>query len=149
MPQFDISTFTSQFFWLVISLGLLFAILKFFVLSDMEFKLSQRDESLMQDENYAKSLEEKTQTIVINHQKLIDQEHKNNKVLLKQALNLAKNKENQAIFAMQLKKTQQIEEFADSFEQDQKNLKHSIDQMVVDCACKVMHKMTTLKERRK
>lgn len=64
MPQFDISTYSSQLFWLVVCWGLLFLYLWLYLVPKMQMKLKNRDKKIEELLQKAKALDENAEQLL-------------------------------------------------------------------------------------
>lgn len=69
MPQLDISTYTSQLFWLLISWGILFTFLWKVIVPKMSNKLSKRDERIKELLAEAQHLDAQADNLILEYNK--------------------------------------------------------------------------------
>lgn len=67
MPQFDISTYTSQLFWLFMTWGILFAYLWIFLVPRMSEKLSNREKKIQYILSQAEMLNQKADQLLADY----------------------------------------------------------------------------------
>ena len=71
MPQLDVSTYPSLIFWLILTFGFTFLVLKFFITPKLSEILNQRKERVSADLFAAKSSREEAENSKINQEKSI------------------------------------------------------------------------------
>ena len=72
MPQLDITFYSAQIFWLVISFGILFFAMKFWLLPPLEDILQKREDKIKKILRQADSLSFEAERISMEYQKYID-----------------------------------------------------------------------------
>ena len=82
MPQLDVSTYPSLIFWLILTFGFTFLVLKFFITPKLSEILNQRKERISADLFAAKSSREEAENSKMNQEKSIsDAKNKANKIV--------------------------------------------------------------------
>ena len=71
MPQLDVSTYPSLIFWLVVTFGFTFAVLKFYITPTMSEILNQRKEKIDTDLFHAKKSREDAENSKLNQESAI------------------------------------------------------------------------------
>ena len=91
MPQLDVSTYPSLIFWLIVTFGFTFLVLKFFITPKLSEILNQRKERISADLFAAKSSREEAENSKTNQERSIsDAKNKANKIV-KDAIEKTKN----------------------------------------------------------
>ncbi len=82
MPQLDVSTYPSLIFWLILTFGFTFLVLKFFITPKLSEILNQRKERISADLFSAKSAREEAENSKISQEKSISSaKNKANKIV--------------------------------------------------------------------
>ena len=82
MPQLDVSTYPSLIFWLILTFGFTFLVLKFFITPKLSEILNRRKERISADLFSAKSAREEAENSKMNQEKSIsDAKNKANKIV--------------------------------------------------------------------
>ncbi len=88
MPQFDVSSFSSQLFWLVIVFGFLYFLISKFIAPKAESILIQRNSFLEENINHAEEYSKKAKSIKDLRENKLDEVNSHVEELNKQAFEL-------------------------------------------------------------
>ena len=94
MPQLDVSTYPSLIFWLILTFGFTFLVLKFFITPKLSEILNQRKERISADLFAAKSSREEAENSKMNQEKSISDAKNNANKIVKDAIEKTKIKLN-------------------------------------------------------
>lgn len=86
MPQFDVTSFSSQLFWLVIVFGCLYFLISKFIAPKAEYILSRRDSILEENINNAESFSQKAKELELLKRKQLVEVNLQLDTLYKQAI---------------------------------------------------------------
>ena len=92
MPQLDVSTYPSLIFWLILTFGFTFLVLKFFITPKLSEILNQRKERISADLFAAKSSREEAENSKMNQEKSISDAKNNANKIVKDAIEKTKIK---------------------------------------------------------
>jgi len=88
MPQFDVSSFSSQLFWLVIVFGFLYFLVSKFIAPKAESILTQRNSFLEENVNYAEEYSKRAKSIEALREDKLDEVNAHVEDLNRQAVEL-------------------------------------------------------------
>jgi F-type H+-transporting ATPase subunit b len=112
MPQLDVSTYSSQIFWLVVTFGVLYFLLWKIALPKVAEVLSQRQSKIDQDLASAVNLKQEAEKILADYEARLATAKSEAQALMKQAgdeVSAASVKANDALTAKLEKKMQEAE----------------------------------------
>lgn len=142
MPQFDVSSFSSQFFWLAITFAVLYFIVSRFIAPKAESILTARNRCMEEDVSYADDYKRKAQTLDIEKQEKLAEVNFRVEEMQKRAMNIleshfGKQREELASTLDHKKKTAlaEIDQYVDKFHADELD-------SCVDLAAFVIQKIT-------
>ena len=92
MPQFDVSSFSSQLFWLVIVFGFLYFLISKFIAPKAESILTQRNSFLEENINYAEEYSKKAKSIEQLREEKLNKVNSHVEDLNKQAVELMESR---------------------------------------------------------
>ncbi|WP_165380337.1 hypothetical protein [Candidatus Finniella inopinata] len=147
MPQFDISTYWSQIFWLVISFGTLLLTLKAFILPRFTGMLSGR-QALM-DQNKAKTKDLYDQQRVRQSQRLkrLEEAKEAAHALISQAVSEMDAFEAERIQQIHDQTNQKLLDFQADLENEKKSLEKDIESLVEQSVHHLLPKLLAGSER--
>ena len=92
MPQLDVSTYPSLIFWLILTFGFTFIVLKFFITPKLSEILNQRKERISADIFAAKSAREEAENSKMNQENSISDAKNKANAIVKDAIDITKIK---------------------------------------------------------
>jgi len=126
MPQFDVSSFTSQLFWLAVVFACLYFLVSKFIAPKAEFILTARNRCLEDNINNANEYSEQAKTLDISRRAQLEEVNAGVEDMLQQAIGALESnflEQNKSIHKVLDKKREQalaeINEYIDKFHIDE------------------------------
>lgn len=139
MPQFDVSSFSSQLFWLAIVFAVLYFIVSRFIAPKAESILTARNRCIEENINYAEDYKKKAKTLDIEKQEKLTEVNTRVEEMQQQSMNLleshfAKQREELSATLDHKKKTAltEIEKYIDKFHADEPNSCVSLAAFIIE-----------------
>ncbi len=126
MPQFDVSSFSSQFFWLAITFAVLYFIVSKFIAPKAESILTARNRCMEEDISYAADYKRTAQTLAIEKQEKLAEVNSRVEGMQQRAVSIleshfSKQREELAATLDHKKKTAmaEVDQYVDKFHTDE------------------------------
>ena len=144
LPQFDITTFPSQIFWLVVAFALLYVLFSSRVLPDISAVIEKRKKSIESDLLEAEKLQAEAENVQATYEKSIDDARHAAAETLKQAEEASKKSADKKFNAFQLKAEKEMNAAIVRIEESKQAVFKEIDDIAVDVVVASVEKLTGL-----
>lgn len=141
MPQLDPSSYTSQFFWLIVSFSCLYFLMSVFIIPRIADTINKRQKLIDGHINSANKSKNRADKIFEDYENTINSAHSNALASYEKALSELNEFVNQKKLSLQKELAKITEEAQMSVEKDKKIALEKIDSTAGDLALNIMEKI--------
>lgn len=141
MPQFDTSTFLSQFFWLVICLSILICAFVFVFVPRMNALLENRSRKVHHDLERAKALNQQIEELLKTREERIQFAEEKAQAIIRTTLLEMEDKKTRQFEKIESELNSTLESIKSSMEQQRQNFESSLKPLVVECVKQLLPKL--------
>jgi F-type H+-transporting ATPase subunit b len=141
LPQFDITTFPSQIFWLVVAFSLLYILFSSRVLPDISSVIEKRKKSIESDLLEAEKLQAEAEDVQLMYEKSLSDARDAATETLKQAEEASKKSADKKFSAFQLKAEKEMNAAIVRIEDAKRQIFKDIDDIAVDVVIASVQKL--------
>ena len=145
MPQFDIETFSSQIFWLLICFVLFYYIMSKVILPKINQSLSSRRDKIMHDIDSAQTYKEETEKIIEEYQNTLKDRHDKRNDIIKSALRKAEIDYNNKISEVNKNINKRFQEAEQRIKKSKTKVLDNINKEVLSLSNKLVSKTLGVK----
>ncbi|MBY0462506.1 MAG: hypothetical protein K2Q34_04930 [Alphaproteobacteria bacterium] len=141
MPQFDPSTFLSQFFWLLVCFSILICAFVFVFVPRMNALLENRSKKIHQDLERAKALNGQIEGLLRAREDRIKFAEEKADAIIRATLLEMEDKKNRQFKKVETELSSALQNMKDSIEQQRKDFNTSLKPLVTECVKQLLPKL--------
>lgn len=141
MPQFDPSTFLSQFFWLLVCFSILICAFVFVFVPRMNALLENRSKKVHQDLERAKVLNEQIEGLLRARNERIQFAEEKAETIIRATLVEMENKKKRQFQKIETELSHSLQNIKESMDQQKQDFQTSLKPLVAECVAQLLPKL--------